>query len=115
MAEKYLCQKGYVILERNYRFRRVELDLICMSDAQSAFGGRRVLVFVEVKTRSSNGYGGPAAAVTWIKQQHMILAARSYVHQKRFHHYICRFDVVTVLNDSGVSTVNHLLDAFTVP
>ena len=88
LAEKYLIAQGYTILERNVRSRYGELDLIA-SD-------KGMLVFVEVKTRSSFAFGYPEAAVTQQKQNHILEAASYYLME---HPKLCgdwRVDVIAI-------------------
>jgi putative endonuclease len=87
-AVQYLLQHGYRILERNYRCRFGEIDLIAHEGS--------TLVFVEVKTRRSQRFGPAALAVTSAKQQHMVKASQTYMAQKGKHYNFCRFDVVTI-------------------
>src|SRR5690606_24049627 len=84
LARGILEKEGYVILERNYRTRYGELDLVA--------GEGETLVFIEVKTRTGQSYGSGAAALTRTKQRHMIRAALSYLSYKGYHGYPCRFD-----------------------
>ncbi len=87
-AAKYLVKLGYKILERNYRTRAGEIDLIALH------GGN--VVFVEVKTRTNESYGAPELAVTPQKQRRMIKAALGYIKTKMLHQVPCRFDVVAI-------------------
>jgi putative endonuclease len=103
-AVQYLCQQGYQILERNYRCRFGEIDLIAR-DGQT-------LAFIEVKTRRSQRFGPPAAAVTIEKQRHLIKASQVYLHQKRKADEICRFDVLTIEVNSQASCIELIKDAF---
>ncbi len=88
-AAKYLQKKGLKFIEKNYRVKGGEIDLIMKQDD--------VLVFVEVKFRKKTEYGLPAESVTRTKQQRIILAAHQYI-QSKFSHSppSCRFDVVAV-------------------
>jgi putative endonuclease len=88
LAARFLTKQGYKILERNYRTRSGEIDLIALH--------RGEVVFVEVKTRTSNAFGAPELAVTSHKQQRMIKAALGYIRHKRLHQVPCRFDVVAI-------------------
>jgi putative endonuclease len=103
-AVQYLCQQGYQILERNYRCRFGEIDLIAR-DGQT-------LAFIEVKTRRSQRFGPPAAAVTIEKQRHLIKASQVYLSQKRKADELCRFDVVTIEVDSQAPRIELIKDAF---
>lgn len=100
-ALRYLLEKGYLLLARNWRFMRKEIDLI-MKQADT-------VVFVEVKARSTNRYGLPREAVDERKKRHLIDAAAGYMQ----HHgadQAARFDVVEVDLQSG--EVVHLENAF---
>jgi putative endonuclease len=103
-AVQYLCQLGYQILERNYRCRFGEIDLIARDG--------RTLAFVEVKTRRSQKYGPAAAAVTVQKQRHLIKASQIYlIHRKKGDEF-CRFDVVTVELNAHEPRIALIKDAF---
>ncbi|MBP3284053.1 MAG: YraN family protein [Clostridia bacterium] len=92
-AEKFLKRQGYKILERNYRCRFGEVDLVALEDG--------CLVFVEVKTRVSEKYGNPSNAVNGMKLQHMKKTALSYINYRRMGDYPARFDIAEVFADSG--------------
>jgi putative endonuclease len=83
-----LQRRGYEILERRYRTRYGEIDIIAAD--------RGVLVFIEVKARRSMTRGGPADAVTWHKQRRLLQLAERYIAARRLSHMPCRFDVVSV-------------------
>ncbi len=103
-AKRYLEQKGYAIIEQNYRFERNEIDLIAQ-DAQE-------LVFIEVKTVRDNSFGRPEAKVDPKKQQVIQKAAQGYLYEKKIFDVSCRFDVIGIYNDQGNVELNHLKDAF---
>jgi putative endonuclease len=94
LAGHELTRRGYAILATRYRTRAGEIDIIAR-DGQT-------LVFVEVKTRSSDDFGVPAEAVTWRKQRRMVMMAKRYLSEKQLHGCVCRFDVVTVLCRPGL-------------
>ncbi len=104
LAEQYLKKKGYKIVERNYRCRGAELDLIVLD--------RRVIVFVEVKTRTGRGFGSPFEAVEFRKQQKMIQAAQYFLNEKKLHQRDARFDVVGISWPGGEPVVEHIENAF---
>ena len=104
VAEQFLKRKGYVVVERNYRCHGGELDLIVLD--------RRVVVFVEVKTRTGHGFGSPFEAVEARKQQRMIRAAQFFLSQKRLHQRDARFDVVGVSWPGREPVVEHIENAF---
>ena len=87
-AATFLAKKGYRVLERNYRTRNGEIDLIALHEG--------TVVFVEVKTRTSDRFGAPELAVTPQKQGRMIKAALAYIKYKKLHQVPCRFDVVAI-------------------
>ncbi len=87
-AAKFLIEQGYRILERNYRTKSGEIDLIALHQNE--------VVFVEVKTRTNDAFGSPELAVNPRKQGRMVKAALGYIKQKKLHQVPCRFDVVTV-------------------
>lgn len=106
IAERYLTRKGYRLVERNYRCRLGELDLIALD--------RRVIVFVEVKTRSDHRFGGPLESVHRRKQRKMINAALFFLSQHRLHHREARFDVVGVSLDGPEPIIEHIQNAFEI-
>jgi len=87
-AARFLTKQGYRILERNYSTRSGEIDLIALHDG--------AVVFVEVKTRTSDAFGAPELAVTPRKQQRMVKTALAYIKYKKLHQVPCRFDVVAI-------------------
>ncbi|SDO80011.1 YraN family protein [Desulforhopalus singaporensis] len=92
-AAGFLKRNGFKLVEQNFRCRYGEIDII-------AYDGP-CLVFVEVKTRSSNDYGNPLSAVTARKQQQICKAAQLFLAQKNLYHCQVRFDVVAVLHQKG--------------
>jgi putative endonuclease len=103
LAARYLEDAGCEILERSFRAKTGEIDLI-MRDGDA-------LVFVEVKARSKEGFGGPVAAVTASKRAKIAKTAAIYLQRCRFPYGSVRFDVVAVLD----GRVEHLKDAFSSP
>ena len=89
LAFHYLAKKGYKILIRNYENPLGEIDLIAKE--------KGTLVFVEVKTRSSDAMGSPAEAVTPFKRRQIVKCAQYYVKRYGILRVPCRFDVVSVL------------------
>jgi len=105
-AERYLQQKGYKLVERNYRCRGGEVDLILLD--------RKVIVFVEVKTRSDHKFGSPLEAVAARKQKKMIQAAEFFLNQKGLHNREARFDVIGISWLGQQPAVEHIENAFDV-
>ena len=87
IASDYLQKAGYVILERNFRSKKGEIDIIAKE--------KNVIVFVEVKFRQSNSYGYSAEAVNYKKQMIIYRVAEAYLaYKKEFYGMPCRFDVI---------------------
>ena len=103
LAARYLLDKGYAILEYNWRCGHKEVDIIAMQ--------RDVLVFVEVKSRATDAFGDAADAVTPAKISRLISAAEAYVQRKKIDLAV-RFDIVTVVGDCEPHTIEHIEDAF---
>lgn len=101
LAAEYLTARGLRIIERNFRVRGGEIDLIA--------NDKGTLVFVEVRLRSRNDFGGAGASITFTKQQRIILAARHYlqIHGERD----CRFDCI-LLNGLNIDTIEWITGAF---
>jgi putative endonuclease len=89
LAAEHLTTHGLSVLDRNWRCREGELDIVARDgDA---------LVFCEVKARRGTGYGTPAEAVTWRKQRRLRLLAQRWLAAHEEHAPNLRFDVVAVL------------------
>ena len=99
-AAEYLIAQNYQILERNYRIRSGEIDII----ARDGTG----LVFIEVKYRKNDESGNPLEAVDIRKQRKIIKVARYYLYQKKYGNVPCRFDVIGICG----SHIEHIKDAF---
>ena len=101
LAAAFLERQGLKILERNYRCRFGEIDLVARS------GG--VLVFVEVRARNSEAFGGAAGSITAAKRRRLVAAARHFLARRRVER-ACRFDVVLVRGSE--QQVEWITDAF---
>ena len=107
LAASYLQDLGYTIIDRNYRKRFGEIDLIGEE--------KDTLVFIEVKTRTSLRFGSPLEAVDRRKQRRMIRAAQDYILRHRLDNRPARFDVVAVLILQGKKPrIEHVRNAFDV-
>lgn len=104
LAVAALEARGYRILERRYRLRTGEVDIVARDG--------ETIVFIEVKARHDRNFGDPSEAVTAQKQQRIVGLAREYLHQHRLDDAPCRFDVVTVLAGPGAPEVEVIADAF---
>ena len=106
-AEEYLRRKGYRILARNVRSSLGELDLVAEDD--------RVLVFVEVKARRTDAFGGAIHAVHHRKQEKLIQLAAQYLARHHIKDRLCRFDVVLLQGSNAVAPqIEHIQNAFEV-
>ena len=103
IAAEHLRQNGYSIIERNWRFLEMEIDLIAMKEG--------TIVIAEVKTRSSGDFGDPESFVDLKKQKRMVKAAEAYLEQTGLDMEV-RFDIIAVLMEDGGCSVNHVEDAF---
>jgi putative endonuclease len=106
-AVQYLLQQGYRILQRNYRCRFGEIDLIAREG--------KTLAFIEVKTRRSQRFGPASSAVTLEKQRHLIKASQVYMAQMGKSDELCRFDVVTIEMDACRIHIELIKNAFQLP
>ena len=106
-ASRYLERRGYAILDRNFRCRAGEIDIVAAEEDASA------LVFVEVKTRNGLAYGTPALAVTAEKQRHLLKAAALYRKLNALEDIPCRYDVIELLYLDGRPYLRHIRNAFT--
>jgi putative endonuclease len=106
-AEQYLRRKGYRIVARNLRSPVGELDLVA-EDGQ-------VLVFVEVKARRTDTFGGAIHAVHERKQKKLIQLAAQYLARHHIKNRLCRFDVVLLQGtDAAASQIEHIQNAFEI-
>lgn len=104
LAANYLMDKGYQILERNWRSGHKEIDIIALYD--------NMLVIVEVKTRKSDEFGDPDIAVGKTKQQMLVWAADAYVRYKNLNVDV-RFDIISIVfTEGGEPEIEHIEDAF---
>ena len=103
LAEHFLQDNDYQILERNWRFSRAEVDIIAKDG--------EVLVFVEVKTRSSDIFGKPEASISPKKETLLKDAAAVYMEQIG-HEWEIRFDIISILIKGEGYSIKHFKDAF---
>jgi putative endonuclease len=107
LAAKVLIDKGYEIIERNYRYGHGEIDIIA-NDPNS-----ECTVFVEVKSRKNLEFGQPEYAITKSKQRQIRKIAELYIFEREINEIDCRFDVVAILfEDFKNPLINHYENAF---
>ena len=105
-AADYLEEKGYTILDRNWRKNRLELDIIATKGD--------IIAFVEVKTRKNTDFREPHEAVDWKKIRHIVVAADAYIKLHAIDLKI-RFDIIDVVGDVGQFQITQIEDAFNSP
>lgn len=100
-AKEYLGKRGYVIDEENFTCPQGEIDIIAREG--------NYLVFIEVRTRSSNSFGEPFESINSIKQRRIVKLAQLYMLKKNIRNCNVRFDVVSVLVDKNWKAENIIL------
>ena len=104
LAQDFLKNKGFHHLNFNYRFGKLEVDIISIENNQ--------LVVTEVKTRQTAEIGEPWRAVTRAKQRQIIKVADAYVKWKDLN-IDTRFDIVSIVHNQYRTDIEHIVDAFT--
>jgi len=113
LAQRFLKRRGMKILARNYRCPAGEIDLIALDPASRREFGTETIVFVEVKTRSSDEYADPQSAITAEKKRRLRKAADYYLQNRRLGDYVTRFDVIAIVQGDGEKPrIEHFPDAF---
>ncbi|SHK11878.1 YraN family protein [Tepidibacter formicigenes] len=102
IASEYLIKNNFNILQRNYRTKYGEIDLIASKDNK--------IIFVEVKSRNSLDYGYPSEAVNYKKQNKIISTAKYYILSNNINNNNFRFDVIEVYLKN--KNINHIENAF---
>ncbi len=104
IAADFLIKKGYIIVHRNWRSGKKELDIIAQKDD--------MLVIAEIKTRSNYELGFPEESVTKKKQQFLKAAGAAFVEAHPEYKFV-RFDIISVLlTGEGVKEIVHFEEAF---
>ncbi len=103
-AASFLMAQGFIILEKNYRIRTAEIDIIA-KDGDT-------LVFVEVKARSSFSRGTARESVGLAKQQRIVMAASHFLMEKKLFDIRVRFDVVAICEENNIFKIELIKNAF---
>lgn len=103
LAAQYLLKNGYQILERNYRYRKAEIDIIALKE--------ETLAIVEVKSRTSSYFGSPESFVSQIKIKLLVMATDHYVNKNNLFVSV-RFDIISILKEKNVANIQHIEYAF---
>lgn len=105
-AAHFLERKGYVILEKDWRLGKRDLDIIALTEDQST------IVFVEVKSRDSNAFQKTEEAVDVPKMRNLAIAANGYIKQNGISIDV-RFDIISIVGKiSHLESISHIEDAF---
>lgn len=105
-AVSYLEKHGYVILHRNWRSGKNELDIVAEKDCE--------LIVAEVKTRRNSNFALPQDAVNELKTRRIVAAADVYIKKFEIDHPV-RFDIITIVGTCPPFTIEHLEGAFLPP
>lgn len=100
LACNYLKKKGYKLIERNYKNKIGEIDIIASK--------KNMIVFVEVKTRETTMFGNPSEAVDYHKQNKIHKVSKRFLQENKLTDVPCSFDVIEVVGDK----INHIENAF---
>lgn len=100
IAQKFLRNNGYKILETNFYTKMGEIDIIAEKD--------NCIIFVEVKTRTSLKFGAPAMAVDLNKRKRIKNSAKVFLYINKLENRIVRFDVIEVFINEGKCNINHI-------
>jgi putative endonuclease len=103
MAIEHLLKKGHHIISRNYRHEKAEVDII------SSYDG--MIIFTEVKTRSTDRYGYPEEAVSDKKKEKLREAMDHYLTENNVKEE-SRFDIISIVINKSGTEVHHIEDAF---
>jgi putative endonuclease len=103
LAQKFLKDNGYTIIETNWRHGKDEIDIIATDG--------KCIVIAEVKTRQSNRFGEPEVFVNREKQRFLIRAADAYIQRHNID-LEARFDILSVILKNENATISHIVDAF---
>ena len=104
LATKYLKEKNYEIIQRNFICRQGEIDIIALDKT------KKELVFIEVKTRTNNKYGNPSESVNENKQKHIYRTAEYYTYKNKLDKMLIRFDIIEININISKKTykLNHI-------
>ena len=105
IAVDFLKEKGFQIIERNYRYGHGEIDIVAKDKDN--------LVFIEVKTRKNLEFGPPELTVTKSKQRQIRKIAELYLYEKKIKDTFCRIDVIAILIQKNIPPkITHIINAF---
>lgn len=103
LAVGFLIERGYTIIERNYRFDKAEVDIIALK--------ADILAIVEVKTRSTKDFGNPQDFVKPKQIKNLVKAVDEYIFENDFDFEV-RFDIIAIVKEKNGFEIEHLENAF---
>ncbi len=103
LAQNYLLKNGYQVLDKNWHFKHLEIDLVAFSNNS--------LIIVEVKLRAGDTYGRPEDFVSLKKQKNTIKAANAYITEKNID-FETRFDIISIIQNQNETKIDHIVNAF---
>ena len=106
IAWEHLRRAGYALVEKNFRSRYGEIDLVVEREG--------VIVFVEVRSRRGDRFGNALESVDWRKQRQIGRMAAEFLARRRLHDRRARFDVVAVEWQDGEPRIEHVENAFEI-
>ena len=113
LATEYLIEHGWKIVERNFRCRIGEIDIVAECSVPRGDGQIRLVAFVEVKTRRFRRNSPPTANITAAKRRTLVRLAKAFIKATGIRNARCRFDVIAIgWSDTGQHKINHLPRAF---
>lgn len=109
IAIEYLKSKGWYIRHRDWHFGHRDIDIVAIDEDST------ILLFVEVKTRSTNYWGEPEESINLEKQNNIITAARAYLRDYHLYHCEIRYDTISIVGtpETGAK-INHQENAYDV-
>ena len=103
IAINFLKEKGFKILDKNWRYKKSEIDIIIYQ--------KNILIFVEVKTRKSDYFSRPEESITPKKINLYQEAAEAYLEQHKLENEV-RFDVISIIHTENKTKIEHFINAF---
>ncbi len=103
IASNFLLENGYKIIEKNYRFKKAEIDIIAQKND--------MLICVEVKTRTATYFGNPQDFINTKKIKLLVSAMDNYVISKDLDIEV-RFDIIAIIQNKNETKIEHIKDAF---
>ncbi|MEX2351767.1 MAG: YraN family protein [Balneolaceae bacterium] len=105
LAAKWLEEKGWMVLDRNYRFMRSEIDIVAFDQT--------FIVFIEVKYRSDSRFGHPEEFITPDKEKHIRKAAEAWLYERKMEGALTRFDAIAILKEEADTPgISHFENVF---